>query len=62
MELNRVHDLMENEVRCINRADKGICDRDCRKCELVKDTEELLTAYGVVIKMLEDKMGGCKSE
>ncbi len=44
-------EYMENEILCIRRAET--CDRDCGKCELVKETELLIEAYGAAIKALE---------
>lgn len=43
--------LMKNEKACILKADT--CDRDCSKCELVRKTEDLLLAYDMAIKTLE---------
>ena len=43
--------LMKNEKACILKADT--CDRDCAKCELLKKTEDLLSAYDMVIRALE---------
>ena len=43
--------LMENEKTCVLKAD--ICDRDCAKCELVRKTEDLLSAYDLAIQALE---------
>lgn len=43
--------LMENEKACILKAD--VCDRDCSKCELVRKTEDLLSAYDLAIRALE---------
>ena len=49
----QVHDLMENELRCVQRG--KYCDRDCAKCPLVKNDKELIEAYGYVIKALEQE-------
>lgn len=43
--------LMQNEITCINRADK--CNRDCAKCDLLRDKDELLEAYNMAISALE---------
>ena len=51
MTREEAHDLMENELRCVQRG--SYCDRDCAKCPLVKDDKELIKAYGYVIKALE---------
>ena len=53
MTREQVHDLMENELRCVQRG--NYCDRDCAKCPLVKDDKELIEAYGYVIKALEQQ-------
>ena len=53
MTRERIHDLMENELRCVQRG--NYCDRDCAKCPLVKDDKELIEAYGYVIKALEQE-------
>ena len=55
MTREEVHDLMENELRCVQWASTNRCDRDCAKCPLVKDDEELVQAYGYVIKALEQE-------
>ena len=44
-------ELMKNEKACIMKADT--CDRNCSKCELVRKTEDLLLAYDMAIKALE---------
>ena len=53
MTREQAHDLMENELRCVQRG--NYCDRDCAKCPLVKDDKELIEAYGYVIKALEQQ-------
>ena len=51
MTINEAIALMENERACIVKADT--CDRNCAKCELLRDTKDLLSAYDMVIKALE---------
>lgn len=46
----RAVELMKIELQCINRAET--CDRDCAKCELVQDTDELRKAYAIAISAL----------
>lgn len=53
MTREKVHDLMEDELRCVQRG--NYCDRDCAKCPLVKEDKELIEAYGYVIKALEQE-------
>lgn len=45
---------MENEIKCIKRASR--CDRDCARCELVKEEEPLLNSFGVAIRALERRI------
>ena len=49
----RTHDIMENELRCVQRASNHLCDRECDKCDLLEDTDEIIKAYGYVIRTLE---------
>ena len=55
MTREEVHDLMENELKCVQWASTNRCNRDCAKCPLVKDDEKLVQAYGYVIKTLEQE-------
>ena len=58
--------LMGIELLCIERNDAG-CDRDCAKCDLVQDSEELkaafqkamnaLTLQDMLEKIVEARMG-----
>ena len=54
MTVEKTIELMKNEKRCIIKADT--CDRDCTKCELLKKTEDLLSAYDMVIKTLKQQL------
>lgn len=49
--VDKTIELMENEKACIIKADT--CDRNCAKCELLRNTKDLLSAYDMVIKALE---------
>lgn len=50
---SRTHDIMENELRCVQTASCGGCDRECGECSLLMDDKEIIKAYGYVIRMLE---------
>ena len=52
MTIQRAKELMEIERECIKRNETG-CDRDCAKCDLVQETNELITAYDRVISYIE---------
>ena len=45
-------EYMKNEVMCIEKASH--CDRDCLKCELVKEERPLLESFATAIKALEE--------
>lgn len=47
------HDYMENEIRCVQRASNGICTRKCNECDLVREDQPLLEAYGLAVLALE---------
>lgn len=51
MNVSEVKEYMEDEVRCIQRA--TYCDRNCAKCELVKEEKPLLESFGLAIQSLE---------
>ena len=51
MTIDEAIELMKNEKACILKA--YTCDKDCAKCKLAKKTEDLLSAYDMVIKALE---------
>ena len=53
MDLIKTHEIMENELRCVQRASVNACDRDCGYCDLLMDTNEIIQAYGNVIKLIE---------
>lgn len=42
-------EAMKTERECIARQQ---CDRDCSRCDLVMDTQELLDAFDAVISIL----------
>lgn len=43
--------LLNIERNCVRHAD--VCNRECDKCKLVQDTDELLEMYDDVVKDLE---------
>ena len=53
MTIQRIHDIMKNELRCVQRNEFKECDRDCGKCDLLMDTDEIIKAYGEIIKITE---------
>lgn len=48
--------ILENEKKCVNRANKNdYCNRDCYNCELVKTDTEILNALDMAIEALEQE-------
>ena len=45
--------VIKFEKACVLRQDTPRCNRDCKKCDLLLPTEDVLTAYGMAIKALE---------
>ena len=57
MTTQEAKEYMKNEIRCIQKA--SYCDRDCAKCELVKEEKPLLEAFEIAIKALEGYYDDC---
>lgn len=52
--VDKAIELMKNEKACIIKADT--CDGNCAKCELLRDTKNLLSAYDMAIQALEQEL------
>lgn len=55
----RAIELLKIERECINRNNQPFgknCNRECSKCDLVQNTEELLEMYDFVIEQMKEKM------
>lgn len=52
MAIDEAIELLKIERVCVRRAD--VCDRECGKCSLVQDTDELLEMYDSVCDWLEE--------
>lgn len=50
MKIDELLNVIRTERECIARQQ---CDRDCGKCDLVMDAEEILQAYNEIIEILE---------
>lgn len=56
---DRAITLLEIERECITRNNQPFgfnCDRNCGKCDLVQNTEELLEMYDFVIEQLKEQI------
>ena len=49
----RIIQLLNTERNCVIRAQS--CDRNCAKCELVQDTDDLLEMYDAVIAIMKQR-------
>ena len=54
MDKDRAVELLEIELECITRADT--CNRDCGKCDLVQDTDELKAMYSWVTRNTKERL------
>lgn len=50
------HDYMQNGIRYVQRATNGICTRNCSECDLVREDQPLLEAYGLAVLVLEKQI------
>ena len=55
MTTHKAISILKNERECVVTASLNNCNRNCKTCPLVKDTDEILAAYDVALKMLESK-------
>ena len=53
MTTEQILKVLENELRCVQRASTNQCDRGCEKCDLVMDDAVIVKAYGSAIKAVE---------
>lgn len=45
--------LIRNEKACVVKAEGG-CSRECSTCELLRKSEDIIRAYDMAIKALEN--------
>ena len=55
MEKVEVRHIMENELKCVQRAAANACDRNCSACNLLMNTDKIIQAYSYVITLLEEE-------
>lgn len=55
--LDDVIDILQNEQECVKRAAADKCNRKCEKCDLLRDTDNILKAYEIAIKNLKTNNG-----
>ena len=56
MTIERMVELLKIELECVQRNNQPVglnCDRDCGRCDLVQNPDELINMYDFVIKLLQ---------
>lgn len=48
---DRAIEIIKNEAKCVS----SNCDRDCSKCKLVLDANDILEAFSLAIKALTNQ-------
>ena len=59
MDFNRVIKLLSIERECVNRNNQQFgynCDRNCSKCDLVQNKDELIEMYDMAITLLKSSI------
>lgn len=54
-ELENAVKILEYERECVLRQDTPECDRNCKECDLVQDTEAVISAYDTALLLLKKK-------
>lgn len=55
MNKQRILELLQIELECIQRNEQNICNRDCANCDLVQTTDELIKMYTTVIEIVKEQ-------
>ena len=50
---NEAIEIIQTEKQCVLRNVEG-CDRDCKKCDLVRQDKEIIEAYDMAISSLKE--------
>ena len=56
LELSEIIDIIENEKKCVLRADKEECDRDCLHCDLLRDSNDIIQSYDFISDVLRNML------
>lgn len=51
MTYREVIEIIENELKCVKQADN--CNRECKYCQLLRDTDDIIEAYEVALDILK---------
>ena len=53
-DVTKIIDIIENEKKCVLRAGKEECDRDCLHCDLLRDSNDIIQSYDYVLDVLNN--------
>ena len=57
MNKNKVIEILKNEINCVKAAE--YCTRECNKCSLVKNANDILAALTIAIDTVEKEDKRC---
>ena len=52
MKFEKTIKVLEQEKECVLRQDTPKCNRDCKNCDLLLPTEDVIAAYETAIEIL----------
>ena len=53
MTKDRAIEIIKTERLCVLKNENKSCDRDCAKCDLVMETDEIIEAYNMAVEALK---------
>lgn len=57
-----IFQILETELTCVSRASSATpCDRQCDKCDLVRDSKDIIYTYSWTIAFIKE-LTGVKNE
>ena len=60
MGLERIIEILKTEKECVKRNHGRNCNRNCAECDLLLNSEDILTAYTLAISVLKTIHGDRK--
>ena len=51
MTIDKAMEIIKNEQKCVLKATAG-CDRDCGRCELLRDSNDIVEAYDIALNAM----------
>lgn len=56
LELPEIIDIIENEKKCVLRADAKECNRDCLHCDLLRNSNDIIQSYDFILDVLRNML------